>query len=928
MPAPELVGRDVELSRLAALVDALGPGPADVLVVSGEAGIGKTALLDALGRRAAAAGHRVMRGTAVEFEAAIPFGVVEDALGAAAAPLREGAGLTVERHRSYRALAAGLGYLAGEGPLVVVLDDLHWADPASRELVSFLLRHRPDGPLLLALAMRPAPADPGLDAAVQRAVREGGCTEMHLGPLDRDSCALLLGTAVAPGRREALRALGGGNPFFLLQLARAADGDLPASVRSAVEEQLRGLAEAPLRMLRGAAVAGDPFPPALAAAAAGLADAQAAPALDALRSAGLVVDGDAPAPPRLRHPIVRRAVYEGAAPAWRVAAHARAAAWLARNGGDLRSRAHHLEQSATTGDLEAARILERAAARSRATAPAAAARWLEAARTLLPDEPGHASWRGALLLDAAAAHGEAGGLERSAELLAEAIADAPPEPAGARAALVTACAGLERLLGRHGAAEARLRGALPEADRLDPAASAALRVELVAGCVFQAERFDLERGRGWAEQARAEARRAGSPALESLTAAVMGLVECAAGATAAARACCDDAAAALDGLGDGDAGGAPAAAFYLGWAEYFVERFDDAARHLRHGAAAARATGQGHMIAPLLLAEAAPLLVLGRLPEVEAICESTIDAGRTSGNPQLLSWALSKRCLTRTHAGDLDGALRDGEEALAIAARGDSQTLAAGVGWSVGGALIEGGDPERGRELILTSAGGPGLGIIFPCVRPLAYELLTRAELQAGRRQAAAAWASRAEGCADLLGLDRRRGLALRARAAVALGGGDAPGALAWASEAARAASGVGARTEAARARTLAGRALAALGRRDEAIAELEAARAELAACGAERWRDEAARELRRLGRRVARAAPAGAGADMDGLSPRQREVADLVAEGRRNREIAERLHISERTVEDTLARVRAKLGVSSRAGIGAAVERGRHRTG
>ena len=105
-------------------------------------------------------------------------------------------------------------------------------------------------------------------------------------------------------------------------------------------------------------------------------------------------------------------------------------------------------------------------------------------------------------------------------------------------------------------------------------------------------------------------------------------------------------------------------------------------------------------------------------------------------------------------------------------------------------------------------------------------------------------------------------------------------------------------------------------------------AEAELAACGAAQFRDEAARELRRLGRRVGARQRRGAAADgLEGLSGREREVADLVAEGRTNREIAGQLFLSEKTVESHLAKVFKKLGVGSRAAVAETVGRSRVQT-
>ncbi|HEX6021663.1 MAG TPA: LuxR C-terminal-related transcriptional regulator, partial [Solirubrobacter sp.] len=125
----------------------------------------------------------------------------------------------------------------------------------------------------------------------------------------------------------------------------------------------------------------------------------------------------------------------------------------------------------------------------------------------------------------------------------------------------------------------------------------------------------------------------------------------------------------------------------------------------------------------------------------------------------------------------------------------------------------------------------------------------------------------------------------------------------------------------AAEARLIQGRALARAGRREEAIEALTDARTELGVIGAHRLRDEAAQELRRLGRTVAgRQRRAAGGTGLDALSGREREVAELVARGHSNREIAAELFLSEKTVEGHLTNVFAKLGVSSRAAVAAAV--------
>jgi DNA-binding CsgD family transcriptional regulator len=200
------------------------------------------------------------------------------------------------------------------------------------------------------------------------------------------------------------------------------------------------------------------------------------------------------------------------------------------------------------------------------------------------------------------------------------------------------------------------------------------------------------------------------------------------------------------------------------------------------------------------------------------------------------------------------------------------------------------------------------------------WELLIRTQLALGETDAAAAAAQAAEARARATGLDQRVATALCARAAVLLAAGQTEGA----DRLAREAIAVGERTAnpvlSARARVVLGSALAGAGDAEAAIAELEAAERTLVDRGAMREADAAAQELRRLGRRRRRARPATSATGIPALSPREREVAALVASGNRNREVAAALFVSEKTVESHLARIYDKLGVHSRTALAAVI--------
>jgi DNA-binding NarL/FixJ family response regulator len=166
--------------------------------------------------------------------------------------------------------------------------------------------------------------------------------------------------------------------------------------------------------------------------------------------------------------------------------------------------------------------------------------------------------------------------------------------------------------------------------------------------------------------------------------------------------------------------------------------------------------------------------------------------------------------------------------------------------------------------------------------------------------------------------------MAHRAAAAVALERGDPATAARRALAAAAAADEVGARVEAARARTLAGRALACVAERERAVAELERAVQQLDLSGAARYRQQAERELRKLGRHVHRRTRPGKmdGAGVETLTQREAEVALLVVDRRTNPEIASELFLSVKTIETHLRSIFRKLDVSSRYDVARAVER------
>src|SRR5499427_5157375 len=221
LPAGDFVGRDGELGSLARILDELDRGCPGAVAVAGEPGIGKTRLLRELAARAGARGYLVLSGAASEFEHDLPFSVFVDALDKYVAGLEPerlavlddqvraelahvfpslwalAAGREValqhERYRSHRAVRELLERLATPTPLVLVLDDVHWADSASAELLGALLRRPPATAVLIALALRPRQTPERLSAPLERAHREGMLTRIELNALSPAEARAFLG---------------------------------------------------------------------------------------------------------------------------------------------------------------------------------------------------------------------------------------------------------------------------------------------------------------------------------------------------------------------------------------------------------------------------------------------------------------------------------------------------------------------------------------------------------------------------------------------------------------------------------------------------------------------------------------------------------------------------------------------------------------
>jgi DNA-binding CsgD family transcriptional regulator len=921
----ELVGRDAELAVLARAVADVRGGRTRVLGVIGEAGIGKTELLGALAEHAREAGLLVLEGRCAEHERDVPFGVVIDALDEHVATLaprrvetvgpelaavlpaaaeRPGAAVTAragaaERFRYHRALRGLLELLARERPVALLLDDLHWADEASLEFVLHLLRRPPRAACLLVFALRPGDRGARLLAAARATP---GWQHLPLGPLSEEAARSLLAELPDAAVRERVVGETAGNPLLLRELgrlARAGESALPATLTAAVGLDVAALEPAARALIEGAAVAGDPFDPELAAAAAGIEPDAAA--LDRLVAAELVRatgDGRSFA---FRHPLVRRVVYDGAPPAWRLDAHERAAAALARRGAGAVARAYHVERSALVGDEAAIALLCAAAEAAGLASPADAAHWYAGALRLVREDEHER--RGGLLAQLALALMAVGRYEQARDALLEALA----HPGETWLVLTILHARTETLLGRHAEARRRLLAARAAAP---PEARAELSFELAMVAFNTGRGEDL---RAWTGPAVQAAREVGRPVVLAGAEGLAALGELWGDNPEASAAALERATSLLDGLDDSALGQFCALAPSLvGVAQQLSEQFAAASATAGRLLALMRRTGQGQGLVTALALRAVARLQLLDLDEALQHADSAEEVARLQRVPHLLHLALWLRAVVhdvRGEAAEVDRAVREAQRLIgAIEPSKLSRTGDCDLAY-----LGTPNDPQRAIEQ-MKAAAGADLEHADPTWRSWLLLRIVRVAIAAGRLDDAERWAATATRHTTRLGLPAGAVRAACARAEVLLARGEAGRAAALATEALAAAERAGAPLDALEARLLAGRALAAAGDAEPAKQALQRVAADAGRGGALRPRDAAARELRRLGTRVSahgrRAAHTRSPAT---LTERERRIAELVADGHPNKHIAATLFLSEKTVRNALTRVYAKLDVRSR---------------
>jgi DNA-binding CsgD family transcriptional regulator len=408
-----LVGRLVELDRIREALASAVAGRGRVMMVEGEAGIGKTRLLDAGLDRARGLGMEVFRAHAEEFESRRPFGAAADCLGitrASADPRRAAisrrlyGGAEENSGSEFRLVEDVLALVedhCSDGPVVVALDDVQWADPATLLVAHGLARAAPALPLLVILACRPAPRSPEL-ARLLQTLAERGSAPMRLVPLAGEEVVELVGGLLGarPGPRLARQvADAGGNPFFVTELVGAlvADGAVadaeiasvafPVALKPIVLHRMSFLSRETLDVLSVASVLGSTFTVPTLSLALGRAALDLLPRVrEALDAGVLGEDGDHLA---FRHDLLREALYEDIPRSVRVGLHRDIGHALATAGAPAVAVAEHFLRGECRGDAVALDWLHRAVEEATVRAPATAAELLERTLELVDaEDPG------------------------------------------------------------------------------------------------------------------------------------------------------------------------------------------------------------------------------------------------------------------------------------------------------------------------------------------------------------------------------------------------------------------------------------------------------------------------------------------------------------------------------------------------------------
>ena len=943
-PVPGIRGRAAEIAVLGDAVDRVVSGRPAVVLIEGEAGIGKTRLLAGVLEDARGRGMQVAAGRAEELERTRPFGLVAAAFGcvrsspdprrAAIAALlaTHGGGergpITVTsdpglRFRAVDAFADLAEELALAGPLVIGVDDLQWADPSSLLTLAVLSRRLAYLPVGLIGCLRPSPRIPELDRLAGLLLDAGG-RHLTLRGLTEQAVTELVAEAVAavpgPGLLAGISGAAG-NPLFVTELlgalaqegaietvggrAEVAEVTLPPTLWLTILRRLSFLSEDTLQALRAASILGSSFT---------VTDLSVTMARPALGLSVVLADGIAGrvleeygAVIRFRHDLIRDAIYEDLPLSVRRGLHREAGRRLAQTGAPALQVAEQLARGAGQGDAEAIGWLTRAAREAAARSPDVAADLLERAAGLMaPADPG----RDRLLAERA-----------SSLMLAGRIADAE---AACRLLLGRdhdrSVQGAVRIcLGHALLAQGQMPDALRELEQAgsSPALPGAERAAAQAWASYgRIALGDLDGASAAAEEARSAAVSAGDHLSVSIAMNSLALVSESRGHLRDALQIIDEAVRLAD-QSPGRLGHRDPLHGTRAWILIELDRPEDARATVGTGRRISEELGVRWHLPTYQLCLALERFTAGEWDDAIAELETSFELADEIGETYSRTYAHGVLSLISFHRGDLSRA----QEAVGAAPREQAgQPPSYRPYWAAWPrALIQEACGEPAQALATMTGAWDmcarlGLTLDYPAVGADLVRLALAAGDMGRARDVSAAVTEVASGnevpwmtgaalrCQGLIEDDAE----ILQAAAVACARGSRPLQLALASEDA-------------------GAAFARQGRPDRARPLLDQAIGIYERLGAARDLARAEAVLRkagiRRGRRGTRSRPQTGWAS---LTPAEHAVAGLVTEGLTNPQIGERLYISHRTVQTHLGHMFAKLDIATRAQL--AVDVTRHR--
>jgi DNA-binding CsgD family transcriptional regulator len=919
-----LVERDGELGVIAELLADASAGDGGALLITGVPGIGKTALLDRAAALASATGVRVLSARAGELEQELAFAVarqlfepvlaelpaadLDDLFGGAARHARGPLGLDDSggNPASESSALHGLSWLtsnlAERGPLLLAVDDLHWADEPSLRFLDYLARRVGDHPVLICAASRPEldRERDRLRAAIDGSWRRILTPSPLSGRGVREVVDQVLASDVDAEFSDACARASGGNPFLLIEAlmelrsagvrptadqAHRLDDLQPEAVTRALLARVARLGEDATSTSRAVAVLGGDANLRRVASWCGLDVAAAGTAVGGLQRDGILSTG-----PDLEfaHPLIRTTVYADLAHPERGLGHLRAAELLDAEGADVDRVTSHLLRAEPSGSAWVTERLRTAATAALSTgAPESAAALLDRAL----GEPPPEDQRRDVLLDLARARQREGSMDEANDCFQRAV-DLTTETE-TRIQLVREMAGCMLLSGRAHEVVEHLDAAIASArdDHPELATELELDVALAAHLVRPASE--------WAGRLAEAATRATSStpaarsirALHAYVAASVGTSD-AASVAAVARSSLSSVA----GENPPQLGQYAAAGLAMGGA------YDEALAVLDGALDVAREFGDPALFGFVSLTRSWIAHRRGRLAEAEADAQAGLDAA-AAGTPSV-PYAVGTLVVALVDTGQLDradalltGHGMTGTLDLAVLPAG-TLYLARGRLRLAQGRIIEAlADEVAAREILLAT--GFGAPVFAEWRRDLAMARLASGD-EPGAREVAEEDLHLSRQFAG----PRELGMALTMLATI-----DGAGALDLLHEAVDVLEPSEATAELARTLVELGATLRRRGHRVDARALLLRGLDLASEHGAARVADRARQELTAAGARPRRERSSG----RESLTAGELRVARLAAEGRSNREIAQALFVTRRTVEVHLTNTYRKLGIRSR---------------